>query len=51
MVHEASVYTDPSRFEREVDQLFHGWPVLFALSCELREPGSYRADTIAGVHR
>jgi hypothetical protein len=31
------------RFEREMDVLFRGWPVLFALSCELREPGSHRA--------
>ena len=49
VVNDASVYTDPARFEREMQVLFRGWPVLFALSCELTEPGSYRAATVAGV--
>jgi phenylpropionate dioxygenase-like ring-hydroxylating dioxygenase large terminal subunit len=49
MLNDASVYTDPARFDREMDVLFRGWPVLFALSCELPEPGDYRASTIAGV--
>ncbi len=49
MLNDAAVYTDPARFEQEMTVLFRGWPVLFALSCELRDPGDYRAATIAGV--
>ena len=49
MLNDAAVYTDPARFEQEMAVLFRGWPVLFALSCELRDPGDYRAATIAGV--
>jgi phenylpropionate dioxygenase-like ring-hydroxylating dioxygenase large terminal subunit len=49
MVHDAAVYTDPDRFDREMQRLFRSWPVLFALSCELAEPGAYRAGTVGGV--
>lgn len=49
MLNDASIYRDPVRFEREMQVLFRGWPVLFSLSCEIREPGSYRSATIAGV--
>jgi hypothetical protein len=49
LVNDADVYTDPARFEREMAVLFRGWPVLFALSCELPNPGDYRASTVAGV--
>lgn len=49
MSEDARAYTDPARFDREMDVLFRGWPVLFALSCELPDPGDYRASTIAGV--
>jgi phenylpropionate dioxygenase-like ring-hydroxylating dioxygenase large terminal subunit len=49
MINDASAYTDDARFEREMAILFRGWPVLFALSCELPHPGDYRAATIAGV--
>ena len=49
MVNDAAAYTDPARFEREMALLFRAWPALFAFSCDLAEPGSYRAATIAGV--
>jgi phenylpropionate dioxygenase-like ring-hydroxylating dioxygenase large terminal subunit len=49
MVNDASVYTDPARFEREMAVLFRAGPVLFALTCELPNPGDYRTATIAGV--
>ncbi len=48
-VHPASEYTDPDRFESELRVLFRDRPVLFALGTELREPGSYRSDTIGGI--
>ena len=49
MINDAAAYTDPVRFEREMSILFRGWPVLFALSCELHAPGDYRAAVVAGV--
>jgi phenylpropionate dioxygenase-like ring-hydroxylating dioxygenase large terminal subunit len=49
MVNPASVYTDPERFAEELRVLFREGPVLFALSCELPHPGSYRAATFDGV--
>jgi phenylpropionate dioxygenase-like ring-hydroxylating dioxygenase large terminal subunit len=49
MSNDVTAYTDPARFQLEMAVLFRGWPVLFALSCELRIPGDYRAATIAGV--
>ncbi len=49
MVNDASVYTDPAHFEREMALLFRAQPVLFALSGDLTEPGSYRAALVAGV--
>ncbi len=49
MVNAAGAYTDPERFAREQQRLFRDGPVFFALSCELSEPGSYRAATFAGI--
>jgi phenylpropionate dioxygenase-like ring-hydroxylating dioxygenase large terminal subunit len=48
-VNPASAYTSQARFETELRVLFREGPVFFALSCELPHPGSYRADTVAGV--
>ncbi|HEX9260755.1 MAG TPA: aromatic ring-hydroxylating dioxygenase subunit alpha, partial [Acidimicrobiales bacterium] len=48
-LNDASVYTDPVRFQREVEVLFRGGPVFFAMSGELPSPGSYRAATVAGL--
>jgi len=49
MVNDASAYTEPARFEREMATLFRTGPVLFALSCELPHAGGYRAASVAGV--
>jgi len=38
-----SAYTDPERYEREVDRVFRQLPLAMALSLELPEPGSYLA--------
>ena len=44
-----SDYLDVERWEREVDEIFRRKPIILAITGELREPGSYRAMTIAGV--
>ncbi|WP_419825774.1 aromatic ring-hydroxylating oxygenase subunit alpha [Sphingomonas sp.] len=44
-----SDYLDVDRWEREVDEIFRRKPMILAVTGELREPGSYRAMTIAGV--
>jgi carnitine monooxygenase subunit len=46
---EASQYTDSGRFEREKRLLFRRVPLMLAASCELREPGQYKALEVAGV--
>lgn len=48
-VQPAAAYTDAARFEREIALLFRGGPTLFALSDELREPGSYLGRTVGGI--
>jgi nitrite reductase/ring-hydroxylating ferredoxin subunit len=45
----AAHYVDPERFERERARIFRRLPLVLALSCELREPGAYKALTAAGV--
>ena len=37
----ADAYTSPERYAAEIDVLFRRRPALVALSCELRDPGSY----------
>lgn len=49
MHNPASAYTSPERFAAEVALLFRGQPVLVALSCELREPGSFVTLTVGDV--
>ena len=44
-----SSYCDPDRYRLEVDRIFKPLPLALGFSCELREPGSYRAITVAGV--
>ena len=48
-IHSASEYTDPDRFEKELEVLFRDRPLFFALSSELREPGSYRSSNFGGI--
>ena len=43
------LYSDPERFALEVSRIFKRVPLALGFSCELREPGSYRALTVAGV--
>lgn len=42
-------YTDPERWEREMDRIFKRLPLMLAFSSELREPHSYRAMEVAGT--
>jgi phenylpropionate dioxygenase-like ring-hydroxylating dioxygenase large terminal subunit len=49
MHNPASAYADVDRFESEMRTLFRGQPVLVALSCELREPGSFVTLSAGGV--
>lgn len=45
----ASEYTDPELFEREKRQIFRRLPLMLAPSCELKQPGAYKAMNVAGV--
>jgi len=45
----ASSYTDPGLFEREKRNIFRRLPLMVAPSCELPEPGDYKAMDICGV--
>ncbi|MEM8902814.1 MAG: aromatic ring-hydroxylating dioxygenase subunit alpha [Actinomycetota bacterium] len=42
-------YVDADRFRAELDRVFRRLPLVAGFSCELREPGAYRATEIAGV--
>lgn len=45
----ASDYTDEDRFELEKEKIFKRLPLMVAPSCELPEPGCFKAMEIAGV--
>lgn len=45
----ASNYYDHDRWQLEMDRVFKRVPLTLAFSCELSEPGSYRALEVAGV--
>jgi phenylpropionate dioxygenase-like ring-hydroxylating dioxygenase large terminal subunit len=45
----ASSYTDTDLFEREKRAIFRRLPLMVAPSCELPEPGDYKAMDICGV--
>jgi phenylpropionate dioxygenase-like ring-hydroxylating dioxygenase large terminal subunit len=45
---EAQAYTDPSRFQQEIETIFHRLPLVLAHTSELREPGSYKAMDVLG---
>ncbi len=49
MHNAAAAYTATRRFDDEMRVLFRGQPVLVALSCELREPGSHATLSAGGV--
>jgi nitrite reductase/ring-hydroxylating ferredoxin subunit len=42
-------YTDPERARAERDRIFRRLPLVLAFSCELREPGAWKAIEAAGV--
>lgn len=44
-----SSYTDPDLFEREKEKIFKRLPLMLAPSCELPEPGCYKAMDVVGV--
>lgn len=41
-------YSDPAQWAREMDLIFHRVPLMLALSCELPDPGSYKAMDAMG---
>ena len=45
----AAHYVDPERFRLEVERIFRRLPLVLALSCELRQPGAYKALIAAGM--
>lgn len=45
----ASTYTDEALFEREKRQIFRRLPLMVAPSCELPNPGDFKAMDICGV--
>ncbi|MEO0462480.1 MAG: aromatic ring-hydroxylating dioxygenase subunit alpha [Pseudomonadota bacterium] len=45
----ASAYTDEALFETEKQRIFRCLPLMVAPSCELPEPGDYKAMEICGV--
>ncbi|MEM7666952.1 MAG: aromatic ring-hydroxylating dioxygenase subunit alpha [Pseudomonadota bacterium] len=45
----ASAYTDPDLFELEKRNIFRRLPLMVAPSCELPEPGDFKAMDICGV--
>lgn len=45
----ASAYTDPDLYELEKRRIFRRLPLMLALSCELPEPGCYKAMDVVGV--
>ena len=42
-------YTDPALWEQEVEAFYKRSPIVAGLSCELPDPGSYKAEEIIGV--
>lgn len=44
-----SDYTDEERFALEVERIFKRLPLMLAPSCELPEPGSFKAMEVAGI--
>lgn len=45
----SSTYTDPDQWAREIDLIFKRVPLMLALSCELPEPGTYKAMDALGL--
>jgi len=44
-----SHYTDPARWSQEIERIFKRVPLMLAMTCEMKEPGAYKALEMAGV--
>ena len=44
-----SEYVDPDRWAAEMEVIFKRVPLALGLTCELREPGAYKAIDVLGV--
>ncbi len=44
-----SAYTDPERWQREIDLIFKRVPLMVALTCEMPKPDDYKAIDMVGV--
>jgi phenylpropionate dioxygenase-like ring-hydroxylating dioxygenase large terminal subunit len=42
-------YTDPARWQREIDTIFRRVPLMLAISAELPKPGDYKAMEVTGL--
>jgi len=42
-------YTDPERWQREIDLVFKKVPLMVAMTCEVPNPGDYKAMEMVGV--
>ena len=42
-------YTDPERYDVEIERLFRGGPIMACLSCDIAKPGDYVTLSIADV--
>jgi len=49
MKNAASAYSDPERFQRELERLFRGRPLLVGLSAECARPGDFLSANLGGV--
>jgi carnitine monooxygenase subunit len=49
MFNRVSAYTDPARYEAEMQKMFRGMPVVACLSTDLPGPGSFRLFEDVGV--
>lgn len=45
----ASNYTDPDQFAREKERIFKRVPLMLGPSCEIKQPGDYKAMEIMGI--
>lgn len=45
----AERYHDPDRWRLEIDRVFKRMPLMLAMSCELRNPGDFKALDVVGV--
>ena len=45
----AKDYFDAERWQKEMDGVFRRMPLMLAMTCELRQPGDYKAMDAAGV--